>query len=205
MGIGIDLREVLDEVGVGITILRSGGSVSGEYIDIEPNSQVTKPFIREYFLEATFPDDTSGIVGDIVEFNPTRTRYLLMNKSPAIFENSIYGYDAVLYKCNVSGQLVRPSGEVWPSQTYHKTMEWEVIESECFGLQTEPLFGHDLETEEEIGLLGIERHELYVPSSVGIQVHDRFEPVSGEFYRVETFRKRRFSNVDIVELAEDTR
>ena len=34
---------------------------------------------------------------------------------------------------------------------------------------------------------------------------DRYEAVSGEFYRVETIKKRRYSGIDVVELGEDTR
>jgi len=204
MTIGPDIKEVIEEVGVAITLLRGSGDITGEWLDFEPNSQVTKPFIREYFLEAMMANDTVAIVGDGIKFNVPGDIYLLMNKTPEMFENSIINQGAVLYKCNVSGELLRASGEVWSSD-YHKVTEWKSISSGEYGLQTEPLFGHTLETDEEIGLLGLERHELYVPRRIGVQVGDRWEPFSGEYYRVESIKHRRFGGVDVVELGEDHR
>ena len=206
MGVGADIKEALQDVGVSVTILRdSGGDVEGEYLQFKPNSQVTKPFIKEFFLETLLSYDTEGMVGHRVRFEVTQDVYLLMNKGPRIAENEVIGYDSILYKCNVSGELMRASGEFWSTQTYHKETVWQIVKEEAFALQTEPLFGHDLETDEELGNLGLERHELYIPSSYGVQVLDRYRPFSGEYYRVETVRKRRFAGIDVVELGEDTR
>lgn len=205
MSIGPDLKEVVQDVGQAMTIVRDSGNVTGEYLDYEPNSQVTKPFIREFFLEAMLAYDTAAVVGDVLKFNTTDKYFLLMNKTPQMFENEVIAYDAVLYKCNVSGELSRPSGEVWPDATYHKTAIFTAVSSDCYGLQTEPLFGHSLESDEELGLIGLEKHELYLPSSIGTEVLDRYEPYSGEYYQVESVKKRRYEGVDVIELGEDTR
>ena len=58
MSIGLDIKEVLSEVGNTITIVRTAGNVTGEYTMYKPNAQVTKPFIREFFLEGWLSYDT---------------------------------------------------------------------------------------------------------------------------------------------------
>jgi hypothetical protein len=70
---------------------------------------------------------------------------------------------------------------------------------------TEPLFSGDLDTDEQLGLIGIKKDELYIPKSYGIQVLDRYQPVSGEYYQVESIKIRRFPGVDVAILGEDTR
>ena len=206
MSIGDDIKEAFEDVGTVYTVHRDSGDISGEYLDFEINAQVTKPFTREFFLQATLPYDTSALTGDVVEFDTTGNNYLVMNKTPELFENSIITHEAVLYKANISsGELLRPSGETWPTQTYHKESQWENIKSDCYALQTEALYGHDLDTDEELGLIGMQNHELYIPHSYGTRVLDRFQASSGEFYRIETIKTRRFSNVDVCELGEDRR
>lgn len=185
--------------------MRDSGDISGEYLDYAINRQITKPFIREFFLEATLSYDTSAITGDTIRFDTTSDVYLVMNKTPELFENAIVTNECTLYKTNASGTLLRPSGEVWNPQTYRKEPQWQTVKSDCPVLQTEALYGHDLDTDEELGLLGVENHELYIPHSVGTQVLDRFEPASGEYYRVETIKTRRYPNIDVCELGEDNR
>ena len=104
MSIGPDIKEVLTEVGTAYTIIRSAGNVAGEYLDYELNAQVTKPFIQEFFLDASLSYNTALIAGDILEFNVAGTRYLLMNKTPETFENEVISYAAVLYKSNVNNE-----------------------------------------------------------------------------------------------------
>jgi len=205
LGIGEDIKSVYIDVGVSYNILRDDEEISGEYCVYKINRQVTKPFIQEFFLEAQLPHDTQLVPGDLLEFQTDKRVFMLMNKNPTMFEDEIVNYQGILYKCNVSGELFTPSGEIWDPQTYHKVTVWKQKKAVCYGLQTEPLFGHDLETDEELGQIGIERHQFFVPHSVGIETLDRYEPVSGEYYKVEEIKRRRFPGVDVVELSEDTR
>lgn len=207
MGIAADLKEVFEEVGISYKILRDSGDVSGEFLDFEPNEQITKPFIREYFLEVSLASDTEAIGGDVVEFLPsgeTGDKYLLMNKTADIFENEIIKYDGVLYKVNVSGEILRSSGEVW-DDNYRKGYGFKVVKTTAYGLQVEPLFGGELEDNTDLALIGLEKHELYVPSSYGIQELDQYISNSGEYYRVESIKARRYKGVDVIILGEDTR
>jgi len=205
VSIGSKLKlKVYEKLGTAFTIIRDSGNVTGEYLDYEINKQVTKPFIREYFLEAEMAYDTVAVVGDVIQFDDSRT-FLVMNKTPDHFKNVPIKYECVFYKANVSGEVLRPSGESWSSQTYHKEQQWETVKENCYALETEALFGHDLDADQELGMLNLKEDELYIPSSVNIQVNDRYQPVSGEYYRVEVVKKRRFDGVDVCELGEDHR
>jgi len=204
VAIGGDIKEVFQDVGTAYTILRNAGNVSGEYLDFSVNRQVTKPFIRAYFLEASIPYDTESIAGDILQFDTTSDKFILMNKTPELFENAVIVNECVLYKCNVSGELTRPTASR-DAQTYQSTETFNTIKSDCNALMTEQLFGHDLDTDEEIGMIGLQKHELYIPASLGVQPLDRYEGSSGEYFMVESIKKRRFDAVDICFLEEDTR
>ncbi len=205
MTVGEDIKEALQDIGSLITIFRDSGNLSGEYVDTETNAQVTKPFVREFFLEAMVAYDTDLVPGDAFEMDITGIRYLLMNKTPFMVENAVGNYDSVFYKCNVSGEILRPSGEVRSTDTLRIVPVYSVEKSNCFALLTEPLFSGDLDTDEQLGLIGIQKEELYIPSSFGIKVLDRYQPVSGEYYVVESIKRHRFSGVDVAILGEDTR
>jgi hypothetical protein len=201
-GIGNDIKEVYAEVGAAFTILRTV-NITGEYTHLTLNRQVTKPFIREFFLEAAVAYDTDVVAGDLIRLDVPGEVYIVMNKSPRLFENEIIQYSCVLYKCNVSGKLQRPTQV--RGTDYHTTVTWSSVLTPCYGLLTEALYGHDLDTDNELGQLGLQEHELYIPSSIGIQIMDRYVVASGDYWKVETIKKRRFNNVDVASLVEDTR
>lgn len=203
MTIGPDIKEALEEVGTAFTILRTG---SGEYLDITQNTQVTKPFIREFFLEVELAYDTEAQSGDIITLDVPGDKFMLMNLTSDLFENSIIINNGVLYKCNVSGELSRPSGEAdWADATYKRDFAWVPIADPCYGLLTTPEHGGGIVEESPIGYIDLDSQELYIPSSIGAQELDRFSPVSGEYYMVREVKKRRYPNVDLILLSEDNR
>jgi hypothetical protein len=205
MTIGPDIEEVLDEVGTSFTILRDSGNVTGEKTYYKSNSQVTKPFIREFFLEAWFSYNTEAVGGDYVQFNTTGDIYLVMNRTPQMFEDAIIKWDVVLYKCNVVIDILRPvESDGWDAN-YQKPTTWQYIQEQRYALITTPLYGHDLATDEELGYLGLEVHEMYAPLSFDIQTLDRIRLTSLEYYRVETIKPRRYEGVNVFEIGEDTR
>lgn len=202
MSIGPDIKEVLAEVGVKYTVLRDSGNVTGEYLTYKQNAQVTKPFIREYFLEASLPYDTKVVSGDIIQFVKTSDTYIVMNSTPALFEDTIIKYETVLYKTNVLINVLRPSN-VRNAQTYQMRTIWTSIKAQARALISVPMFGIDLDTNEELGLIGVGNYELYVPSSYGVQVLDRIRISYLEYYRVETVKSRRYKDVDVLDIGED--
>lgn len=203
MTIGADVKWQLRDIGVGFNIVRDLGTISGEFCYTEPNAQATKPFIREFFLESWFQYDTSVVEGDLIQFTTTNTPYLVMNKTPDIVENGIIKYDGVLYKCNTSGEFLRPStAEV----NYRKTNTWTSVKTNAYSLMTGIIFGSGIEEENQLIAVGLSRNELYVPERYGIKQFDRYYPVSGEQpYIVNKVVKRRFPGIDVCELVEDNR
>lgn len=203
MSISLDIKLVLEEIGTSFSIKTGSGEVAAGYLDYEMNRQVTKPFIREFFLEATFQHDSPARAGDVIEFSDGR-RFLVMNDSPENFENEMISREVVLYGANVSGELLRASGEDFDSN-YQRTTSWQTVKSDCFALLTERLFGTDLQQDEELAQIGIESQVLYLPSSLGARALDRYQADSGEYYKIETVHTRYFPAVDVCYLAEDTR
>jgi len=208
MSVGDDIKEAISEEGSEFHIIRESGIISGEYGLLEFSSQVTKPLTIEAFRRSLVAYDTEAETGDVVEFVPTGIRFLLTNKLPELFENGITNYDCVLYKCNVSsGELLRPSGETWddPADLYHKATEWEVIKDNCDAMQVASLYGNDLETDQQLGLMGLNRDEVLLPHSVGAQVLDRWQPASGEYQMVSRIEQRRYPGIDVLTVEEDNR
>jgi hypothetical protein len=205
MTIGPDIEEVLDEVGTSYTILRDSGNVTGEKTYYKSNSQVTKPFIREFFLEAWFPYNTQAVGGDYVQLLTTGDIFLVMNRTAQMFEDAIIKWDVVLYKCNVTIDVLRPvESDDWDSD-YRKLTSWSYIKEQKYALITTPLYGHDLATDEELGYLGLEVHEMYAPTSLGVETLDRIKLTSLEYFRVETIKPRRYEGVNVYEIGEDSR
>lgn len=205
MTIGPDIEEVLNEVGTSYSILRDSGNLTGEKTYYKTNTQVTKPFIREFFLEAWLPYDTQAVAGDYIQFITTGAVYLVMNKTPHMFEDAIIKYDSVLYKCNVVIDVLRPvESDDWDSN-YRKLTTWRYIAERKYALITTPLYGHDLSTDEELGYLGLETHEMYAPISLNILTLDRIRLTSLEYFIVETIKPRRYEGINVFELGEDTR
>lgn len=206
MSIGDDISEVLAEVASSIVILRDAGNITNEYADIELNTQVTKPFIISYFRQATFQYDSEAVAGDIIEFETTEDRYLVTALNSEEFENEIIAKQAVLYMCNVAGELQRPSGETWPAQTYHKEQSWETIKSGCNALLVNPEFRNKL-SEEEMAMISVEDDELYLSHSIGAAIGDRYVTVSGEseYYKVTVVNSYRHFGIDVCRLERDTR
>ncbi len=204
MSISDDIKEVLEEVGSSIVILRDTGNITNEFADLELNLQATKPFIISFFKKIALSYDTQAVSGDIVNFEITGDKYLVTTLNPEEFENAVISKQGVLYLCNVSGELSRPSGEVWSSATYHKGQSWETIKSNCYALLVNPEFYNKM-VAEEVALLGTEENELFLPHSVGIRVGDRYESCSGEYHKIEVVNSYRYIGVDACRIVEDTR
>lgn len=204
MSVGGDIKEALEEIGSSIVIFRDSVEISSESCIIELNEQATKPFIISFFKKTTFPYDTKAVSGDIINFDTTGDSYLVTTINPEEFENGIITKQGVLYLCNTSGELTRPSGELWDSQTYHKEQAWETIRSNCYSLLVNPEFRNQL-NEEEAAIVSVEDNELFLPHSIGVAVNDRYEPYSGEHYKIEVVNSYRYQGVDVCRITEDTR
>jgi hypothetical protein len=206
MSIGPDIKEAIWDVGTSYNILLPTPITDIEKLVYKGNAQATKPFIREFFLEATMSYDTQVIPGAVVKMVVSAIPYIVMNKTPNIFEDQIIENKVVLYKCNVSGELQRISGEVGWNPKYKKTPIFQTIRANAYGLQTEQLLGSGVLPDQEIGAISIDRQDLYIPTYYGVKELDRYIPVSGEVaYMVKAVKTRLYDNVDVCELIPDNR
>jgi hypothetical protein len=205
MSIGPDIKEAIWDVGVFYDILLPTPLPDQEKLVYKGNAQATKPFIREFFLEATISYDSLATPGSVIKISTSAIPYIVMNKTPSLFEDAVIENKVVLYKCNVSGELLRISGEVGWNPSYKKTPVFEVIRANVYALQTEVLAGSGILPEQEIGAISTDRQDLYAPSYYGIKELDRYTPVSGENYMVKAVKKRLYDNVDVCELIPDKR
>lgn len=204
MSIGSDVKKAFKDVGISYTIKRDAGNFSGEYLvyDIPIESKV--PFDREVFLTSNLSYDTIVIEGDVLELNDGR-KVLVANKTPDMFQDAVVDYETTFLKCNIpSGEIFRSSGEVWATQEYHKVQTWDSIKSGVNGVLIE-VPGNQLSNQDELGLLSIKRTELYLPSGENLQVLDRVQIRSGEYYQVNIIKKSLYPSIVVVELSEDTR
>lgn len=204
MTIGADIKTTLQEVGSAYTILRDSGNITGEYTWTKPNAQVTKPFIREFFLEGWFSYDTQAVVGDVIEMTASGRKFLVMNKTPDELENEAYRYSVVLYMCNKVVDILRPTDSD-PDDRWRVSTLWSYVARDVNCLITTPLYGHELSDDDRIGPLKIEVYELYAASSLGIQPLDRIQISHNEYFKVETVKPWRYEGVDVFEIGEDTR
>lgn len=199
--LGQDIKEVLAEVGMPIVIRRTPEDIAGEFAKPKLNAQATKPFIREFFLQAELAHDSAVIPGDVVVSGDGRT-FIVMNKTPDIFEGEIYRYSAVFYKCNVEGGLYRPASG---REKYSAVLTWTAVQSPCPALLTESRYGHELDDDAELGPVSLSAIDGYLPHVVGARKGDRYEVTAGEYYQVESIRYRHFDSVDLLSLGEDRR
>ena len=203
MALANGIKSALTKYGAHITIIRDSGLISGEYTDFEPNSQVTKPFIREHFVEGTVPFDSDIEAGDVLR-DDLQQHFLVMNFTPEVVRNEHISNEAVYYKCNVSGELSRVSGEVRDLTSYKITTVYDILETDCYGVLVDTSVGVDILQEDPIGQIETTSHFLFLPHSVGIRSLDRYTPHLGEHYKVESVEEFRFPAVDVCKLSEDT-
>lgn len=202
MSLGQDLKSAIQETGLSFHLYRGGVLMSeSEYVWIKRNSQVTKPFIREFFLEGQLPYDSSARSGDLVYLPYLGRRYLIAHATPDAFEDEVYRLSVVLYLANALVSVVRPVQVRSPS-TYLARPRWEIVAKDVYTTLTSPLYGHELNSDSPVGPVVTEVHELYIPSSYDVKSMDIVR-LASDFYRVETVKKRRYEGLDVLELHED--
>jgi len=202
MSVGSDLKKAFQKVGVSFTVKRDSGNFSGEKL-IYDIPTAKDAFSREVTLDATFQYDTIVIEGDILELVDGR-RVLVAHKTPDVFQDAVVTNESVLFKCNVTnGTIERQSGERDP-QTYQLAPSWEIIKSNVNSVLIE-VGGNQLSDREELGLVSVSKLEMFIPSGENLQVLDRFQAFSGEYYKVDVLKKHIYPNILVAELSQDTR
>lgn len=204
-GIGLDIQEVIDELGVSVEILRSPVNLT-EKIIYEMNSQATKPFIREFHRDGSFSNTTNITTGDVLHIITTNEYMLVMNKTPDMFENEVVEYASVLYKCNFAppSKISRPGPQVRDAN-YNLTESWIDVVPNAYGIIADKLQGTNIDQEEPVGQIQIWAIEAFIPASYAIQPLDRLYISSTEYYKIEKVERYRYPGILALDLVEDTR
>jgi hypothetical protein len=124
-----------------------------------------------------------------------------------LFENAPVDITVPACRCNVYGSLKRLSMAI--NADYIKVPTWTDVTVEPLrALQYEEKSGNFQEIEGSIMGFTKEQHSLFLPSAVPVQVDDRWYSSHSnlnEYYRISSIDTRRFDNVSICALEEDTR
>ena len=205
MPIGPDIADVLDELGTTFTIHYIDGSTASDgKLDYEAYPEHSSEFIRQFFYTITLPYNTIVVSGDIITFSGTF--FLVTKITPALFEDSIVDYTAVLFRCNISGGVLkRFSDTPGFDSDYKRLPKWTDIYTNIRGLHTEARFGPGLDDFQDIMEVPVDKDLLYMTGYYSIKVGDRWWLSATEYYKVEQVSVRRLDNVNIIKLAVDTR
>ena len=202
MSLGLDLKSAIEETGLLFSLHRDGVLQSAtNYVWLKSNAQVTKPFIREFFLEGQVAYDLDIKSGDVVTITGTGVQYLVAHSTPDSFENEIYRHSLVLYKANEPVSVVR-SYQDRNEDTYLAETHYTIVAEDIYVCVTSPLFGNELNEDSETGPIPSEILEMYIPSSYGVLPKDTVR-LDGAFYLVESVKKKRYEGLDVLELSLD--
>jgi len=207
-GLGTDVAEVYEELGAVCSIINRSPVITGERVLYEINAQATKPFIREHQLDATLPYNTLITTSDVIQMITTGRNYMVMNKTPELFENEIVEWNVVLYYCNLpdTAHIVRPL-EIRDMQSYNMISGWYVTaEAPLYGLLTDRVTGSEIEQQNVgAGQFNIWAISLLIPKYYDIKPLDRLIISETEYYKVETIESYYYPGVYQIKLVEDTR
>jgi len=205
LSIGPDIKDVLDELGTTFVIHATDGSTTpGGKLDYDTYPEHSSEFIRQFFYTVTLSFTTIVAKGDIISFNGTY--FLVTNLTPALFEDGIVDYTAVLFRCNIlNGTIQRFDANPAFSADYTREPNWSDIYTGIHALLTEDRFGPRLEEFQDVLEVPIEKELLYISGEYDIKIGDRWRISATEYYKIEQISTRRLDNVNIMQLSSDTR
>lgn len=205
MSTASSIKKALQKVGLSYTIERSGGNISGEYLIYDTSILSSRIFVKEHAIDSMMAYDTQALPGDVLLFS-TNQHYLVAHKNPEVLLNTVIFYDAALLKCNINnGKILRMSGETWGTN-YRKVPVFAEVKTSLRGICTEATISDPTDLmEEKYGNIFTDKLHLYLASGEDLRALDRFEPRSGEYFKVEAVREWVYPGIQIAELSEDKR
>lgn len=201
--IGDDIKEVLNELGVAFTVYKTSGSSStGEKLDLETYSDSSTEFIRQFFGHISLPYDTLAVAGDYICLTGLDDSYWLINSIRKLsVEGDIATQEAAIYRCNVVGGIQR---EVESTENYRPDDSWTNIYTNVRGAFVERPEAVQLKEKDHMEVTKGERY-LFISGNYTPMQGDRFTITATEYYKITVIDKRRFDNVQVLTLVEDTR
>ncbi len=201
MAIGDSIKKAFQKVGTPYTLYRKNQeTVSGEYFMFDI-PEVFNSWEREYLRKAIIQYDSLIKPGQVVL--PVSGEYhLIAHIADEPYASEILMKEAILMKCNVTGgKLLRSSGETYDTSEYHTKQNWVVTST---GIKATVVEAQMNLAAEDAGMLQNDKITVYLPSGEDVQLLDRWEPYSGEWYQVDTVKKHIMGPM-VVEVSVDTR
>jgi hypothetical protein len=202
-GIGADIAEVIAELGVTATILRTPKNLT-EKVTYEVNEQATRPVVREHFLNASFAYNSVVVPGDIIQFGGNS--FLVANMTPDSFEGETVEYVSLIFKCNFppSTVFLSPANTQDPN-TFAITNGWAIRKANPYGFVYQGDFVVTKNTEVDTGKDVTFKLQCCVPISYGIKAMDRIYLSASEYYRIQDVDDYTYPGVSVMTLVEDDR
>lgn len=202
-GIGADIAEVINELGVLVTIVNQVGQPT-EKITYESDGSSSRSFYREYALNAEFVYTTLIQPGDVLFFN--NLYYMVAHKTLESFENEPVEYTGVLYKNNIPRTaLLLSQKQTQDPVSFAITQDWDVKETNLFGLLYRTNSYTLLEPEVAVGREVGFRIECVLPAAYNVLIKDRIQLSPTEYYRVQDTERFKFPGLHVLTLVEDER
>ena len=204
-GIGLDIAGVINELGTTVIFPERVPAIPNEKIDYESNSQMTKPFTAEHFLNTTFVFNSAVEPGDLVVIKATQIPYRVMNVFSEIFEDEIIHKQCILYKCNELVSIFSQE-ETENPVTLETEARWARHTKDLTTLIADKLYASRIDdytvrfTEIEI-----KGRIMYVPKHIRVFSKDRVLTKDGTRYGVTITEDHTFPGMNLVYLEEDTR
>jgi hypothetical protein len=204
MSIGPDITEVIQELGVPITVINqiTGVETEGEKFDFDDSFfDSATELIRQFAHAGSLQHNTVAQAGDILDI--LNKQYLIITLEPTLFEGQVVTQDAFLYGCNVQGTFRRPSGTVRNSK--QELVDGTTILKEAvYGCQYERSV--EIKDIEEVFRIPNHSEILYTTAFQEVRVGDRWYPnhsSTDTYLKVVHIHERRFDGCIAVYLDAD--
>jgi hypothetical protein len=201
--IGADIKEVMDELGVTATILRSPTNITEKITTEADYVSSTNPFMQEHHTNIGLNYNTQVVTGDLLQI--LNDYHLVIAKVPDMFEGEMVEFTAALYKCNVSGAVLLIPVQTQDPDTFKLTSTWNVRKTGVRGVLHQYKRSAPLEPETSAGRNPIFELEMFVPASYGAVINDRVYISATEYFRILDIEKYKLPGIHTLTLVQDDR
>jgi hypothetical protein len=206
VGIGADIKDVLQELGTSLTIYkRSGAVITGEFIDYEHYFEQSTEFIRQWSYSGDFQYDTQAEEGDVLYFDGNF--YLLMNLKRTLFENEPVDCSGFFILCNCTNAAIKKAVQTRDATTKKLSTSWVAVETGMKAL----IHGGDLAYENRSEMVmgnPIGSFDLFCPLNTSFLEGHRFYPdatVTDVYYKIARVKPYRYRNIFYASVEEEAR
>jgi hypothetical protein len=206
VGIGGDIKDVLQELATTLTIYkRDGSTVTGEKIDYEHYFDQSTEFIRQWCYSGDFQYDTQAEEGDNLYFDGNY--FLLLNLKRTLFEDEPVDSSGFFVVCNCTNGVIKKPVQTRNSTTKKLETVWTVVTTGIKCL----IHGGDLAYERRGDIVmgnPVGGYNLFCPNNTAYKEGYRFYPDAEDttvFYKITRVKRFRYRNVFFCDLEDEAR